>query len=124
MVHNHIGVTLWWEQPMSLGLAERQGSLLDDVERFCDGVLGEQSVYVFLHRERDRLFGDELFADLFDERGRRSVPPTVLAVVMVLQRLEGLSDRAAVEHYCFGARCRYAAGVGGYDTAAWTSFAH
>jgi hypothetical protein len=39
------------------------------------------------------LFPDELFADLFTDRGRRSVPPSVVATVMVLQRLEGLSDR-------------------------------
>jgi hypothetical protein len=38
---------------------------------------------------------------------------------MVLQRLEGLSDREAVERYCFDNRWRYAAGVGGYDTRYW-----
>jgi hypothetical protein len=109
---------------MSLGLAERQGNLLDDVERFCDDVLDERSIYSLLHRERDRLFPDETFADLFDERGRRSVPPSVVAVVMVLQRLEGLSDREAAERYCFDTRWRYAAGVGGYDTDGWKRFAH
>jgi Transposase DDE domain/Transposase domain (DUF772) len=109
---------------MTLGLAERQGNLLDDVERFCDESLDEGSIYVFLHRERERLFPDEAFADLFDERGRRSVPPSVVATVMVLQRLEGLSDREAVERYCFDNRWRYAAGVGGYDTGGPTSFVH
>ena len=43
---------------------------------------------------------------------------------MVLQRLEGLSDREAVERYTFDARWRYAAGVGGYDGEGRTSFAH
>ncbi len=95
---------------MSLGLAERQGDLLDDVVRFCDQALPESSVYGLLHRERDRLFPDELFADLFSDRGRRSVPPSVVATVMVLQRLEGLSDREAAERYTFDARWRYAAG--------------
>lgn len=109
---------------MSLGLAERQGDLLDDVNRFCDDALAESSVYAVLHRERDRLFPDELFADLFSERGRRSVPPSVVATVMVLQRLEGLSDREAVQRYAFDARWRYAAGVGGYDTSGWGRFAH
>jgi hypothetical protein len=109
---------------MSLGQAERQGNLLDDVMRFCSEALPENSIYSFLHRERDRLFPDEMFADIFDERGRRSVPPSVVAVVMVLQRLEGLSDREAVERYCYDARWRYASAVGGYDTGGWTSFAH
>jgi hypothetical protein len=54
---------------MTLGLAQRQGDLLDDVTRFCDQALPERSVYGLLHRERDRLFPDELFAELFAERG-------------------------------------------------------
>jgi hypothetical protein len=109
---------------MSLGVAERQGDLLDDMGRFCDEALPESSVYSFLHRERDRLFPDEMFADLFSDHGRRSVPPSVVATVMVLQRLDGLSDREAVERYTFDARWRYAAGAGSYDSRGWTSFAH
>jgi hypothetical protein len=109
---------------MSLGLAERQGGLLDGVVRFCDRELPASSVYSLLHRERDRLFPDEFFADLFSVKGRRSVPPSVVATVMVLQRLEGLSDREAVDRYCFDARWRYATGVGSYDTGGWGRFAH
>lgn len=81
-------------------------------------------MYRLLHVERDRLFPDEMFADLFMDRGRRSVPPSVVAAVMVLQRLEGLSDRDAVERFAFDARWRYAAGVGGYDGSGWGRFAH
>lgn len=109
---------------MTLGLADRQGDLLDDVTRFCDEALAESSIYAVLCRERDRLFPDELFTDLYSDKGRRSVPPSVLATVMVLQRLEGLSDRDAVERYTFDARWRYAAGVGGYDGTGWDRFAH
>lgn len=109
---------------MTLGLAERQGDLLDEVNRFCEQSLPPNSVFAVLHRERDRLFPDEMFADLFSSRGRRSVPPSVVATVMVLQRLEGLSDREAVDRYCFDNRWRYAAGVGGYDGDGWASFAH
>jgi hypothetical protein len=109
---------------MSLGLADRQGNLLDDVVRFLDQTLAPTSIYAFFHRERDKLFPDGDFADLFERRGRNSVPPSVVAVVMALQRLEGLSDREAVERYTFDSRWRYAAGVGGYDTGGWTSFAH
>jgi Transposase DDE domain/Transposase domain (DUF772) len=109
---------------VSLGMADRQPSVLNDMDRFCDEVLAENSIYALLHRERDRLFPDEMFADLFSEKGRRSVPPSVVAVVMVLQRLEGLSDREAVERYSFDARWRYGAGVGSYDCGGWASFAH
>src|ERR1035441_7248530 len=109
---------------MTLGKADKQGDLLDDVARYCDETLPQTSIYSFLRRERDRLFADEEFSDLFTDRGRRSVPPSVIAVVMVLQRLEGLSDREAVDRYCFDNRWQYAAGVGGYDTGGWTSFSH
>lgn len=109
---------------MSLGRADRQAALADDVDRFCEEALGRDSIYVLLHGERERLFPDEFFADLFAKRGRRSVPPSVVATVMVLQRLEGCSDREAVERYSFDARWRYATGVGGYGRASWGRFAH
>src|SRR5256886_13911526 len=107
-----------------MGRAERQGDLFDDVVRFCEGSLPANSIYGLLARERDRLFPDELFEDLFQASGRRSVPPSVVATVMTLQRLDGLSDREAVERYAFDARWRYAAGVGGYGGAGWARFAH
>src|SRR5215212_4674628 len=99
---------------VTLGRADRQVDLFDDAAGFCEQSLPENSIYRFLARERDRLFPDELFADLFTDRGRRSVPPSVVATVMVLQRLDGLSDREAVDRYAFDMRWRYAAGVGGY----------
>jgi hypothetical protein len=111
------------DDQVTMGRADRQGDLFDDVVRFCEGSLPENSIYGFLARERDRLFPDELFDDLFEASGRRSVPPSVVATVMVLQRLGGLSDREAVERYAFDVRWRYAAGVGGYGTG-WASFAH
>jgi hypothetical protein len=108
---------------VTLGQVERQGDLLDPVMRFCAEAVGDDSVYGLLHRERDRLFPDELFADLFTDRGRRSVPPSIVACVMVLQKLGGLSDREAAERFTFDARWRYAAGVGDWDEAP-TGFAH
>jgi hypothetical protein len=96
---------------MTLGLAERQGGLFNVAVQRCEAELPERSVYRLLHRERDRLFPDELFADLYVHHGRRSIPPSVLAVVMVLQRLEGTSDREAVDRFAYDLRWRYAAGV-------------
>jgi hypothetical protein len=109
---------------VSLGEAPKQLDLLDAVTRFCDESLPEGSIYGFLFREGSRLFPDDLFADLFSAIGRRSVPPSVVAMVMVLQRLEGLSDREAVDRFTFDARWRYAAGVGGWDGAGPSGFAH
>jgi hypothetical protein len=109
---------------VTLGRVDHQGDLFDEVSRFCEESLPENSIYRFLARERDRLFSDALFADLFSDRGRRSVPPSVVAAVMVLQRLEGLSDREAVDRYAFDVRWRFAAGVGGHGGTGWGRFAH
>jgi hypothetical protein len=79
--------------------------------RWCEAAPPAGSVYRFLAGERGRLFPPELFADLFEPIGRRSVPPSILAVMMVLQRLEGLSDREAADRFAFDTRWRYAAGV-------------
>ena len=96
---------------MTLGLAERQGRLGNVAVQRCEAALPERSVYRLLHAERDRLFPDELFADLYLHHGRRSIPPSILAVVMVLQRLEGCSDREACDRFAYDLRWRYAAGV-------------
>ena len=110
---------------MTLGRQLRRPELPTVGARWCEAALPAGSVYRFLARERARLFPPELFADLFEPTGRRSVPPSILAVVMVLQRLEGLSDREAADRFAFDVRWRYAAGVAdavaGEETA---SFAH
>ncbi len=69
------------------------GDLLRTTANYCSGRVAEDSIYGVLHRECFSLFPDEVFADLFTDVGRRSVPPMIVAVVMVLQRIEGLSDR-------------------------------
>jgi len=110
---------------VTLGRQLRRPELPTVGARWCEAALPQGSVYRFLARERGRLFPPELFADLFESTGRRSVPPSILAVVMVLQRLEGLSDREAADRFAFDVRWRYAAGVAdavaGEETA---SFAH
>ena len=67
-----------------------------DAAALCSHLLGEGSVHAFLAEHRHRLFPDEMFADLFPtNRGRPSVPADQVATVMVLQALEGRSDREA-----------------------------
>lgn len=67
-----------------------------DASALCRQLVPDCSVEAFLADHRQTLFPDELFADLFPSgRGRPSVPADVIASVMVLQSLEGLSDRDA-----------------------------
>lgn len=100
---------------MTLGLAPRQADLFRSTVAFCEGRVAADSIYGILHRECFTLFPDEMFADLFDDAGRRSVPPMIVAVVMVLQRLEGCSDREAADRFAFDARWKYAAGGLDFD---------
>ena len=95
---------------MTLGRTPVQVDLLRSTVSFVEGRVDPDSIYGVLHRECHNLFPDQMFADLFADVGRRSVPPRIVAVVMVLQRLEGLSDREAVERFAFDARWKYAAG--------------
>jgi DDE family transposase/transposase-like protein DUF772 len=110
---------------VTLGRQLRRPDLPTVGASWCEAALPAGSVYRFLARERARLFPPELFADLFQATGRRSVPPSILAVVMVLQRLEGLSDREAADRFAFDVRWRYAAGVAdavaGEETASFAS---
>ena len=100
---------------MTLGRTPAQADLLRSTANFCEGRVAPDSIYGVLHRECFELFPDEMFADLFTDVGRRSVPPMIVAVVMVLQRIEGLSDREAVERFAFDARWKYAAGGLDFD---------
>ena len=79
-----------------------QGSFVPDCElldaaALCAHLVPEGSVHAFLAEHWRRLFPDDMFTDLFtSKRGCPSVPADVIATVMVLQALEGLSDREAV----------------------------
>lgn len=95
---------------MTLGHTPKQTDLFHSTVAFCDERLSPTSIYRYLHDNCHRLFPDEAFADLFKDIGRRCVPPQIVAVVMTLQRLEGLSDREAVDRFTFDVRWKYAAG--------------
>jgi len=100
---------------MTLGHSPTQPDVFRSTATYCEDRVAPDSLYALLHRECFALFPDELFADLFTEVGRRSVPPMIVAVVMVLQRLEGLSDREAVERFSFDVRWKYACGGLDFD---------
>jgi hypothetical protein len=79
------------------GTSDPNAELLD-AAALCGHLVPAGSVPAFLAEHRKALFPDELFEDLFPSgRGRPSVPADVIATVMVLQALEGLSDRDALQ---------------------------
>ncbi|HEX2299549.1 MAG TPA: IS1182 family transposase [Pseudonocardiaceae bacterium] len=89
-----------------------------DAAVLCRHLVPEGSVHAFLADHRRRLFPDELFADLFPSgRGRPSVPADVVASVMVLQALEGLSDREAARQLATNIAWKAACGLAVTDEA-------
>jgi hypothetical protein len=68
-----------------------------DAATWCRHLIPDGSVYAFLADHRHQLFPPELFADLVVQgRSHPPVPAQLVATVMVLQALEGLSDREAI----------------------------
>ena len=83
-----------------------------DSESVAGHLLAGGSVFAFLTAHRQDLFPDAMFADLFASgRGRPSVPAPVVATVLVLQALQGLSDREAAEAVTFDLRWKAACGL-------------
>ena len=93
------------------GKADPNRGLLD-AAALCRELVPDGSVHAFLADHRAELFPDELFADLFPSgRGRPSVPSDVMASAMVLQSLEGLSDRQAADALRCDIRWKVACGL-------------
>src|SRR5258708_26451235 len=69
-------------------------------------------MFAFLAAHRSELFPEEMFADLFpSRRGRPSVPAEVMASVITLQALHGLSDNETVDAVTFDLRWKAAGGL-------------
>jgi IS5 family transposase len=97
----------WWVQ----GRSDDQRELLD-AESVAGHLLKSDSVFAFLAVHRSELFPEEMFADLFpSRRGRPSVPAEVMASVITLQALHGLSDNDTVEAVTFDLRWKAACGL-------------
>jgi IS5 family transposase len=75
------------------------------------GHVGADSFYGFLVREGPSLFRDEDFADLYGVRGRPSVPPSQMCILLVLQAREGVSDQEAIDRTAYDIRWKVALGV-------------
>ena len=93
------------------GRSDDQRELLD-AESVAGHLLKGGSVFAFLAAHRRELFPEEMFADLFpSRRGRPSVPAEVMASVITLQALHGLSDNETVDAVTFDLRWKAACGL-------------
>src|SRR5215211_7539848 len=74
--------------------------------------VGRDSFYGWLASQRGELFRDEEFAGLYvRDNGRPSVPPSLLAVALVLQTYDGVSDAEAKQRADYDLRWKVALGV-------------
>jgi IS5 family transposase len=93
------------------GRSDDQRELLD-AESVAGHLLKPDSMFAFLASHRSELFPEEMFADLFpSRRGRPSVPAEVMASVITLQALHGLSDNETVDAVTFDLRWKAACGL-------------
>lgn len=93
------------------GRSDDQRELLD-AESVVGHLVKSDSMFAFLAAHRSQLFPEEMFADLFpSRRGRPSVPAEVMASVITLQALHGLSDNETVDAVTFDLRWKAACGL-------------
>jgi hypothetical protein len=89
-----------------------------DVWETCRELIPAGSVFAFLAEHREALFPAGMFADMYPSpNGRPSLPPQVLAVTVVLQALQGLSDFETVQELRCDLRWKAACGLGLLDGA-------
>lgn len=94
-----------------LGKRSAQRGLFE-VDTLYAGLVGRDTFYGWLARQRGELFPDELFAGLYiDGWGRPSVPPSLLATALVLQTYAGVSDDEAVQRATYDLRWKVALGL-------------
>ena len=94
-----------------LGRRAEQQNLFSADTQYVDFV-GEDSFYGFLARHGRQLFSDEDFAAIYCENfGRRSVPPSLLAITLLLQTHDKVSDAEATRRATFDMCWKVALGV-------------
>lgn len=77
------------------GKRSRQGDLLS-VAGLADSLFDPDSFYALLHRLGPILISDDDFSEMYSEKvGRPSHPPSLLALVLLLQEHDSVSDREA-----------------------------
>lgn len=80
-----------------LSVQDRQVGMFD-APALCQGLVAEGSFYALLAEHGDRIVSDADFAECYSEAtGRPSIPPSLLAKVLLLQYREKLSDERAME---------------------------
>jgi len=105
---------MFWGQLKSTALLshlDRQKNLFSADNNYLE-YIGENSFYGFLAKHRHRLFNDDDFAELYcTNNGRPSIPPSLMAVALLLQAHDNVSDSEATQRSRFDLRWKVALGL-------------
>ena len=94
-----------------MGRRSPQGSLFGAREHYLDFV-GRKSFYGFLAQHGQELFQDDQFAGFYcATNGRPSVPPSLMAVALLLKAHDGVSDAEATRRAAMDLGWKVALGV-------------
>jgi transposase len=83
-------------QEMSLKL-EVGRSVPEETRQVAKAAFPKGNVYLWIGDELGELYADHLFMDLYPVRGQPTISPGRLALITVMQFMEGLTDRQAAE---------------------------
>ena len=69
----------------------------EETHRVAKAAFPKGNVYLWMRDELGELYADNLFADYYPERGQPTLSPGQLALVSIMQFMEGLTDRQAAD---------------------------
>lgn len=72
-------------------------SIPEETARVAHEAFPQGNTYITLRDELGVLFSDDDFTELFSPQGQTGASPAILAIVTVLQYMEGLTDRQAAD---------------------------
>ena len=99
------------EESQLLGKRKLQTSIFTADTQYLDKV-GRDTFYGFWATHSHRIFRDEEFSEIYcQDNGRESVPPSILAVALLLQSYERVSDNEVVSRATFDNRWSVALGT-------------
>jgi len=101
-------------------------SIPEETRQVAKAAFPKGNVYLWIGDELGELYADRLFVDLYPVRGQPTVSPGRLALVTIMQFMEGLTDRQAAEAVRGRIDWKYALGLeltdSGFDFSVLSEF--
>lgn len=98
----------------------------EQTQQVAKAAFPKGNLYMNIRDTFGTFYKDELFADLFSKEGATALSPWQLALICVMQYVEGLSDRQAAEAVCSRIDWKYALGLeltyAGFDFTVLSQF--